>query len=333
MHMTHVDTSLKRAPCAFAAIILALGMLLMPAAGAQSFPSKPIQIIVPVGPGGINDIISRLIGQKLSESWGQPALIVNRPGAGGIIGTELAAKAAPDGHTMVMVYSSHPVNPSLYSKLPYDSIRDFEPVTMVNTVNLVLVVNQAVPAQSLSELIALARAEPGKLNYGAVGTGSLGHLAALVLTRMANVDIVHLPYKSSPEVTTALLSGDAKLFFDSPITALPHIRSGRTRPLAVTSATRSSALPNVPTMAEAGLPGYEVMGWNGLLAPAGTPKLVIARLNAEIVRILRSPEVMSTLNAQGVDVVGGTPEEFASAIRNDIAKWAQIIKQAGIRLN
>jgi tripartite-type tricarboxylate transporter receptor subunit TctC len=315
------------------AMLVAVGILATSLAGAQTFPSRPMQIIVPVGAGGINDIISRLIGGKLSESLGQPVVIINRPGAGGIIGTELAAKAAPDGHTMVMVYSSHPVNPSLYAKLPYDSIKDFEPVTMVNTVNLVLVVNNAVPARSVSELIALARAEPGKLNYGAVGTGSLGHLAAMMFIRMAKVDIVHLPYKSAPEVTTALLGGDAKLFFDSPITALPHIKSGRTRPLAVTSATRSSALPDVPTMAEAGLPGYEVLGWNGLLAPAGTPKPIVARLNAEIVKILRSPEVMNTLKGHGVDVVAGTPEHFAEAIRTDIAKWAQIIKEAGIRLN
>jgi tripartite-type tricarboxylate transporter receptor subunit TctC len=317
----------------FGVALFALGVLLATAAGAQGFPSKPMQIIVPVGAGGINDIISRLIGAKLSERLGQPVVILNRPGAGGIIGTELAAKAAPDGHTMVMVYSSHPVNPSLYAKLPYDSVRDFEPVTMVNTVNLVLVVNNAVPAKSLAELIALARAQPGKLNYGAVGTGSLGHLAAMMMVRMANVDIVHLPYKSAPEVTTALISGDAKLFFDSPITALPHIKSGRTRPLAVTSATRSSALPDVPTMAEAGIPGYEVLGWNGLLAPAGTPKPIVAKLNAEIVAILRSPDVTSTLKSQGVDVVAGTPEHFAAAISADIAKWAQIIKEAGIKLN
>lgn len=331
--MTAVERNVKRALRALSAMLLALGALLAPAAVAQNFPSKPIQIIVPVGAGGINDIISRLIGQKLSERWGQPVVILNRPGAGGIIGTELAARAAPDGHAMVMVYSSHPVNPSLYAKLPYDSVKDFEPVTMVNTVNLVLVVNPSVPAKSLAELIALAKAEPGKLNYGAVGVGSLGHLAAMVLTRTAQVDIVHVPYKSAPEVSTALLGGDVKLFFDSPLTALPLIKSGRTRALAVTSVTRSSALPDVPTMAEAGLTGYEVVGWNGLLAPAGTPKPIIAKLNAEIVSILRSPDVMSTLRNQGVDVVAGTPEHFANVIRTDIAKWAQIIKEAGLRLN
>ncbi len=318
---------------ACARLALAFCAAFSPAALGQAFPSKPLQIIVPVGAGGINDIISRLIGQKLSESLGQPVVILNRPGAGGIIGTELAAKSPPDGHTMVMVYSSHPVNPALYAKLPYDSIKDFEPITMVNTVNLVLVVNASLPAKSIAELIAQAKASPGKLNFGAIGSGSLGHLAALVFKQMAKIDIVHVPYKSAPEVSAGLLSGDANLFFDSPITALPLIKGGRTRPLAVTSATRSSALPDVPTMAEAGVPGYEVVGWNGLLAPAGTPKPIVARLNSEIVKILRTPEVTNTLKAQGVDVVAGTPEEFAAAIRTDIAKWGRIVKEAGIRLD
>ena len=316
-----------------AATLLALAALLGSGAIAQTFPTKPMQIIVPVGAGGINDIISRLIGQKLSESWGQPVVIQNRPGAGGIIGTEIVAKAPADGHMMVMVYSTHMVNPSLYAKLPYDSVRDFEPVTMVNTVELALVVNPDLPARNVAELLALARAQPGKLNYGAVGTGSLGHLAAMMFARLADVDIVHVPYKSAPEVSSALIAGDAKMFFDSPITALPLIKAGRTRVLAVTSSRRSSALPEVPTMAEAGVTGYDVVGWNGLLAPAGTPRPVIAKLNAEIVRILRSAEVADTLKKHGVDIVAGTPEHFANAIRLDIGKWAQIIKDAGIKLN
>ncbi len=307
------------------------GVLLNPAI-AQNYPTKPIQLIVPVGAGGINDIVSRLIGGKLAETWGQPVVILNRPGAGGIVGTQLAATAPADGHTIVMVYSSHQVNPSLYAKLPYDTIADFEPIVMVNTVNLVLVVNAGVAAKSVSELIALARAQPGKLNFGAVGSGSMGHLAGMMFRQMAGVDIVHIGYKGVPDVNAALLGGDASMFFDSPITALPFIRSGKTRALAVTSTTRSQALPDVPTVAESGLPGYEALGWNGLLAPAGTPKTIINRLNAEFVRILRSPEVADKLKAQGVDVVAGTPEHFAHAIRTDIAKWAAIIKSAGIRL-
>ena len=319
----------SRRLCLAAALICA--GIFAPYAWAQNFPLKPMRIVVPVGAGGINDIVSRLIGQKLSDSWGQPVLIENRPGAGGIVGSEIVAKASPDGYTLLMVYSSHPVNPSLYARLPYDTVRDFEPVVMVNTVNLVLVVNASVPVKSVPELIALAKAQAGKLNYGAVGTGSLGHLAAVAFRQMAGIDIVHIPYKGAPQVSAALLSGDASMFFDSPITALPFISSGRTRALAVTSAVRSSALPDVPTMAESGLPGYEVLGWNGLVAPGGTPRAIITRLNTEIVRILRTPEVTDLLGKQGVDVVAGTPEQFATAIRTDIDKWARIVKEAGIR--
>jgi tripartite-type tricarboxylate transporter receptor subunit TctC len=304
----------------------------VPAAEAQTYPNKPIQLVVPLGPGGINDIISRLIAQKLTESWGQSVIVVNKPGAGGIIGSEAVAKAPPDGYTILMVYSSHMVNPSLYAKLPYDTILDFAPITLVNTVNLVLTVGAAVPAASVRELIALAKAHPGQLNYGTIGIGSLGHLAGIRFVKAADVDIVQVPYKSAPEVTAALLRGDATLYFDSPITALPFIRSGKVRALAVTSAARSSVLPDVPTLDEAGLPGFEVVGWNGLLAPAGTPRPIIEKLNREIVRILRSADVTALLKEQGVDVVGDTPEEFASVIRTDIEKWRGIITAAGIKI-
>jgi tripartite-type tricarboxylate transporter receptor subunit TctC len=302
------------------------------AAHAQAYPGKPIQLVVPLGPGGINDIISRLIAQKLTESWGQSVVIVNKPGAGGIIGSEAVAKAPPDGYTLLMVYSSHMVNPSLYAKLPYDTIRDFAPITLVNTVNLVLTVGASVPVTSVRELIALAKARPGQLNYGTIGIGSLGHLAGIRFVKAADIDVVQVPYKSAPEVTTALLSGDATFYFDSPITALPFIRSGKVKALAVTSATRSSVLPDVPTVAEAGLPGFDVVGWNGLVAPAGTPRPIIEKLNAEIVRILRSPEMAASLKEQGVDVVGDTPEDFGNIIQADIATWREIIKAAGIKI-
>jgi tripartite-type tricarboxylate transporter receptor subunit TctC len=303
-----------------------------PAAHAQAYPGKPIQLVVPLGPGGINDIISRLIAQKLTESWGQSVVIVNKPGAGGIIGSEAVAKAPPDGYTLLMVYSSHMVNPSLYAKLPYDTIRDFAPITLVNTVNLVLTVGASVPVTSVRELIALAKARPGQLNYGSIGIGSLGHLAGIRFVKAADIDVVQVPYKSAPEVTTALLGGDATFYFDSPITALPFIRSGKVKALAVTSATRSSVLPDVPTVAEAGLPGFDVVGWNGLVAPAGTPRPIIEKLNTEIVRILRSPEMVASLKEQGVDVVGDTPEDFGHVIQADIATWREIIKAAGIKI-
>ncbi len=304
----------------------------VPAADAQAYPAKPIQLVVPLGPAGINDIISRLIAQKLSESWGQQVVVVNKPGAGGIIGSELVAKAAPDGYTILMVYSSHMVNPSLHASLPYDTLRDFAPITLVNTVNLVLAVGAATPVKSAAELIAAAKARPGQINYGTVGVGSLGHLAGLRFAKAAGIDIVQVPYKSAPEVTSALLSGDVTLYFDSPITALPFIRSGKERALAVTSKTRSSVMPDVPTLDEAVLPGFEVVGWNGLVAPARTPKPIIDKLNAEVVRILHTPEVERSLKDQGVDVVGDTPEQFGDVIRTDVAKWSEIIKAAGLKI-
>jgi tripartite-type tricarboxylate transporter receptor subunit TctC len=304
----------------------------VPAADAQAYPDRPIQLVVPLGPAGINDIISRLIAQKLSESWGEQVVVVNKPGAGGIIGSELVAKASPDGYTILMVYSSHMVNPSLHASLPYDTLRDFAPITLVNTVNLVLAVGAATPFKSAAELIAAARARPGQINYGTVGVGSLGHLAGLRFAKAAGIDIVQVPYKSAPEVTSALLSGDVTLYFDSPITALPFIKSGKERALAVTSKTRSSVMPDVPTLDEAVLPGFEVVGWNGLVAPARTPKPVIDKLNAEVVRILHTPEVERSLKDQGVDVVGDTPEQFGDVIRADLAKWSEIIKAAGLKI-
>ena len=303
-----------------------------PSANAQAFPARPIQLVVPLGPAGINDIISRLIAQKLSESWGQQVVVVNKPGAGGIIGSELVAKSPPDGYTILMVYSSHMVNPNLHASLPYDTVRDFAPITLVNTVNLVLTVGAATQAKSVAELIAAARARPGQINYGTVGIGSLGHLAGLRFAKAAGIDVVQVPYKSAPEVTAALLSGDVTFYFDSPITALPFIKSGKERALAVTSRTRSSVMPDVPTLDEAGLPGFEVVGWNGLVAPAGTPRPVIEKLNAEVVRILHTPEVETSLRNQGVDVVGNTPDQFAGIIRDDLAKWSEIIKAAGLKI-
>ena len=299
---------------------------------ADAWPEKPIQLVVPVGPGGINDITSRLIAQKLTDRLGQTVVVVNKPGAGGIIGSEAVAKATPDGYTILMVYSSHMVNPSLYTKLPYDTIYDFAPITLVNTVNLVLTTSARLPVSTVAQLIALAKAKPGKLNYGTVGIGSLGHLAGLRFIKEAGIDVVQVPYKSAPEVMTALLAGEASFYFDSPITALPFIKSSKTRALAVTSRTRSPVMPEVPTLNESGLPGFEVVGWNGLVAPAHTPPAIIDRLNREVVAILRDPQVSKALAEQGVDVVGDTPQAFQKVIEADIAKWRDIIRQAGIRI-
>jgi tripartite-type tricarboxylate transporter receptor subunit TctC len=315
------------------ACVAIFGLFVLDCAHAQvsAYPNKPIRLIVPSGAGGITDILARIIGQKLTEAWGQQVLVDNRVGASGTIGSDMVAKASPDGYTLLMVYPTHPVNPSLYAKLPYDTINDFAPITMVSAVNLVLVVNPTVPARNLKELIDLAKAKPGALNYGAVGEGSLGHLAAEVFRSMAGIKIVHVPYRGAPQVTTALLGNEVQMFFDVTITAIPQMKAGKVRGLAVTSSKRATALPELPTMAEAGLPGYEVIGWNGILAPAGTPAPVIRKLHAEIVRILNSPEMRARLAADAVEPIGNTPEEFAAVIKADVAKWAKVVKEAGMK--
>lgn len=300
---------------------------------AQSYPSKPIRIIVPTGAGGITDILARFIGQKLSESLGQAVLIDNRPGAGGTIGSLAVAKAAPDGYTLLWIFPSHPVNPSLYAKLPYDTIKDFAPITKVTNVDLVLMVNASVRARNVEELIALDKAKPGGMNYGAVGEGSLGHLAAVVFNRMAGVNFVHVPYRGAPQVEAALLANEVQVFFDVPITAMPQMKAGKARGLAVTSARRIAALPDLPTLAEAGLPGYEVVGSNGLLAPAGVPKEIVRKLYDEVVRILQRPDVKEWFGRQALEPVGSSPEQFAALIKSDIAKWAAVVKYAGMKVN
>ena len=316
-------------------------LLLMPASirsqpantDANAYPSKLIRIVVPTGAGGITDIVARWTGQKLAESVGQPVLIENRPGAGGTIGTQLVAKSPPDGYTLLWVFPSHPVNPALYPKLPYDTIRDFAPIAKVTNVDLVLVVNASVRAQTVGELVALEKANPGSMNFGAVGEGSLGHLAAVVFNRMAGTRFVHVPYRGAPQVEAALLANDVQIFFDVPVTAAPQVKAGKVRALAATSSRRIATLPDVPTMAEAGIPGYEVTGWNGILAPAGTPREIIRKLNDEVVRILRRADSKEWFAARAIDVVGSSPEEFGAIIEADIAKWAKIVAETGMKTN
>ena len=288
---------------------------------------------MPTGAGGITDIVARWTGQKLAESVGQPVLIENRPGAGGTIGTQLVAKSPPDGYTLLWVFPSHPVNPALYPKLPYDTIRDFAPIAKVTNVDLVLVVNASVRAQTVGELVALEKANPGSMNFGAVGEGSLGHLAAVVFNRMAGTRFVHVPYRGAPQVEAALLANDVQIFFDVPVTAAPQVKAGKVRALAATSSRRIATLPDVPTMAEAGIPGYEVTGWNGILAPAGTPREIIRKLNDEVVRILRRADSKEWFAARAIDVVGSSPEEFGAIIEADIAKWAKIVAETGMKTN
>jgi tripartite-type tricarboxylate transporter receptor subunit TctC len=286
---------------------------------------------VPSGAGGITDILARVIAVRLSENLGHQVVVDNRPGASGVVGSDIVAKATPDGHTLLMVFPSHPVNPSLFAKLPYDTIRDFAPVTLVSQVSPALIVQNQFPARSMQELIAAAKAKPGQLNHASVGIGSMGHLGALLLRSMAKIDFALVLYKGSPQALSALMSGEIQFYLIGSIgTAVTHIKAGRIRALGVGASQRVAALPDVPTIAET-LPGYEARGWNGILAPARTPKHVIDRLHREIVKIVRSPEFNEVLASEGARAVGNTPAELDAVIRADVRKWAAVVKEAGVR--
>jgi tripartite-type tricarboxylate transporter receptor subunit TctC len=313
------------------------GALSSPIAAAESaanYPSKPIRIVVPFPPGGATDIIARAIGNELSKAFSQSVLIENKGGGGGNPGADMVAKSAPDGYTLVMAtVGTHAINMSLYSKMPYDAVRDFEPIVLVAGVPNLLVVHPSVPAKSVKELTALAKAQPGKLNVASSGNGTSIHLAAELYKQMAGVDIVHVPYKGSAPAVADLLGGQVQMMFDNLPVSLPHAKAGKLRPLAVTSLTRSAALPDVPTMDEEGYKGFDATSWFGLLAPAGTPKDIIAKLNAASVKALASPEMRERLAAQGADPIGNTPEQFAAFIKVEIDKWAKIVKASGARVD
>jgi tripartite-type tricarboxylate transporter receptor subunit TctC len=298
---------------------------------ADAYPVRPVRIVVPTGPGGITDILARAIGQRLTAALGQQVVIENRAGANGVVGTQVVASATPDGYTLLMVYPAHPVNPSLIAKLPYDTVKAFAPVTMVSSVGLLLVVNAALPAKSVRELIALSKQRPGQINYGAVGAGSLGHLGAELFARETGAALTHIGYKSSPQIFTALLGNEVQVYFVATMSsALPHVQSGRLRALGVSTKERVALFPDVPPIADT-VPGFEVRGWNGILAPAGTPREIVSRLHREIAGIVRTREFAERLAADGAVPVGNTPEEFGAIIRADIAKWAKVVKDAGIR--
>jgi tripartite-type tricarboxylate transporter receptor subunit TctC len=289
-----------------------------------------VRLVVPYSAGGSTDLISRALGHKLSEMWGQTVVIDNRPGGGTIIATDIVADSAPDGYTLLVTTTSFSIVPSLTDKLPYDPAKDFEPITLVNTTPLVLVVNPGVPAKSVKELIALAKARPGELNFGSAGSGGSNHLAGELFNVMAGVNIVHVPYKGNAPALNDLVGGHVDIVFNGLTSAVPLIKSGRLRPLAVTSLTRADALPDVPTLDELGLKGFQATAWNGLSAPAGTPKSVIARINADVVKVLHSPELVERLKAEGSDPVGNSPEQFTAFLREETAKWSKVIKFAGI---
>jgi tripartite-type tricarboxylate transporter receptor subunit TctC len=310
--------------------IAALGAFSVPAE-AQTYPTRPVRMIIPAGAGGITDILGRVIAAKLTDALGQQVIVDNRPGASGIVGSGIVAKSAPDGHTLLMVFPSHPVNQSLYLDIPYDTAKAFAPISMVSAVAPVLIVGSQFSARSVQDLIALAKAKPGRLHHGSVGSGSMGSLAAELLRTLAKIDFTQVSYKGSPQALTALLSGEIEFYLiGSAGTAVSHVKAGRVRALGVGARERIAVLPDVPPIGET-VPGYEARGWNGILAPASTPKPIIDRLHQEIVKIVRSPDFGQVLTGEGATPVGNTPAEFDAIIRADIAKWAKIIRENGIR--
>ena len=314
-------------------VIWALGLALMGAttnAQAQAYPSKPIRWIVPFPPGGSTDILARVVGQKLTESWGQQVIVENRGGAGGTLGAAEAARSPADGYTLLMGAIHHTIATSVYPKLPYDFQRDFAPITVVAIVPNVLVVNPSVPAKSTKELIAYAKANPGKLTYGSAGMGTAHHLIGELFNLRAGTEIVHVPYKGSAPAVADLIGGQVSIMYDTVASCLPHVKAGKLRPLAVATAKRSSALPDVPTIAESALPGFEVTTWFGALAPAKTPPEIVAKLNAEMVKILAMPDVRKRLLEAGAEPVGNTPGEMAAQIKRETEEFGKIVKQAKI---
>ncbi len=303
-------------------------------AAAQAYPSRPVRLVVPFPPGGPLDIIGRAIAQKLGDAWGQGVFVDNRPGAGGNIGAELVAKAAPDGYTILMgALSTHAVNPSLYAKMPYDAVKDFAPITLVAVTPNVLVVNASLPVNSAKEFVAYAKANSGKLAFGSGSNGSAGHLAGELFKVDTATDIVHVPYKGGAPATQGLLAGDTQFMFDNLANATPQVKAGKLKALAVTTAQRSKLAPDLPTMAEAGLPGFDISTWFGLFAPAGTPPEVIAKWNAGVTTILNSPEMRERLTAQGAEPAPTTPDQFAAFIKSEIPKYARIVKLSGAKVD
>jgi tripartite-type tricarboxylate transporter receptor subunit TctC len=302
-------------------------------AQAQNYPSKPIRIIVAYTPAGTTDILARAIGQKMSERWGQPVIVENRPGAAGNIGTELAAKATPDGYTLIMgTAGTHGINVSLYKKLNWHSLKDFAPVSLVAMVPNIMVVNNALPVKSVKDLIAYAKANPGKLSYGSPGNGSTAHLSMELFKSMTGTNLVHIPYKGSAGVLADVMGGQIAVTIDNMPVYLPQVKAGKIRALAVSPAKRSSAAAEIPTIAESGVPGYDSGAWFGLLAPAGTPKAIVDKLSDETARILKLPDISKRISELGAEPVGSTPAQFAALIKEEIAKWAKVIKDANVEL-
>ena len=300
-------------------------------ASAETYPAKPIKVLVGVPPGGPTDTVARAIAPELSEALGQPIVIENKPGASAVIATDAVAKAPPDGYTLGFIYITHATNPSLMASLPYDTLRDFAPVSMVGWQSMVLLANPSFPAKTVKEVIALAKAQPGRIDYGASDSGSAPHLAGELFKMMAGIDLTPVYYKGTAPALTDLIAGHIPLMFVSNISALPHVKSGKLKALAVTGLERASLAPDIPSVAESGLPGYEVHGWYGFAAPARTPRAVIERLYTEVAKLAREPKMRARLAGQGLDLVGNRPEEFDAFIRAEVAKWGEVLKRAGLQ--
>jgi tripartite-type tricarboxylate transporter receptor subunit TctC len=316
-------------PHSLAALLLAVPLL----AQAQAYPNRPVKIVVPFGAGGPADIYARFIGQRLQEPLGQPFVVENRPGGGSVVGTDAVAKSPADGYTLLLMSNTHTVNETLIPKKPFELLRDLAPVAPINYSDLLLVVHPSVPAASLRELIALAKSQPGKMNYASSGPGTPYHMAGELFKSMAGIDVVHVPYKGSDGARVGILGGQVQMMFDAITTMAPNVRAGKLRGFGTSGRVRSSVLPETPTVSEAGVPGYEATIWLGVMAPAGTPKAIVDRLNAEISRITGSTEVKEAWAKQGATAMGMTPEQFGQYLREDIAKWAKVIAQAGIKLD
>jgi tripartite-type tricarboxylate transporter receptor subunit TctC len=303
---------------------------LLSVAVAQNYPVRPVRLIVPVPPGGGQDIMARALAQRLSEHWGQTVVVDNRSGASAILGTEMLARAAPDGYTLILISSTHVIAPSL-NKVPYDPIRDFTPITQVSSQPYLMCIHPSVPAKSVQGFVELAKSRPGQLNYGSAGSGTAVHLAGELFKLMTGTHLIHIPYKGGGPATLALMSGETALLFASLPSILPQAKAGKVRALAVSSAARTDAAPALPTVAESGLPGFEVVNFYGVVAPRGMQQAIVARLNADIIRILNVPDLKQRMANEGTDAVGSTPENFGVLLATEVAKWGKVVKAANIR--
>jgi tripartite-type tricarboxylate transporter receptor subunit TctC len=313
--------------CSLAAVLVAVSA---PATAADPYPTRPIRFLVPNPPGGANDVLTRIVGQKLSEAMGQPVIVDNRPGGAGILATELVARAVPDGHTLLLGFNGNLAFTPALRRTPYDPVRDFAPVALVADSQYLMVAHASVP-NSLKAFVAYAKSRPGQINYSTAGSGSPSHLAAELFKQAAGINLVHVAYNGGAPAATAVMSGEAQLFVGSVPVTLPHVRAGRLLALGVTGSKRSAIAAEIPTIAEAGYPGFEVSAWYGVLVPARTPNAIIARLNAEILKLLRLPDAIEQMRRQGLDATGSTPEQFAAHIGREVPKWAGVVKNAGIK--